>query len=166
MGHEYERVMGLLQSANTDELEALALEVDGFPHGVDSLIQRRWIINAISSGSKLSVEWMIRKGVDLNFTDEEGFTPLHTALERELPEKHVILEVLLRAGTPVNRKGVNDWTPAHMAAAYDDVEALTLLVRYGADLSIRTDIDDYATPLEEAQTLGKANAAKYLASVV
>ena len=33
-------------------------------------------------------------------------------------------------------------------------------------LTIRTDIDDYATPLEEARNLGKANAASYLASVV
>ena len=53
-----------------------------------------------------------------------------------------------------------------MAAARDDVEALRILVRYGADLSIRTDIDDYATPLEEARNLGKVNAATYLESVV
>jgi ankyrin repeat protein len=66
----------------------------------------------------------------------------------------------------VNRKGINDWTPAHMAAARDDVEALRLLVRYGADLTIRTDIDDYSTPLEEARSMGKLNAASYLESVV
>jgi uncharacterized protein len=66
----------------------------------------------------------------------------------------------------VNRKGINDWTPAHMAAARDDVEALRLLVRYRADLNIRTDIDDYATPLEEARNLGKVNAVNYLESVV
>lgn len=47
----------------------------------------------------------------------------------------------------------------------DDVEALKILVRHGADLSIRTDIDDYATPLEEARNLGKVRAAEYLAGV-
>jgi ankyrin repeat protein len=56
--------------------------------------------------------------------------------------------MLLKAGAPVNRKGINDWTPAHMAAARYDVGVLRLLVRYSADLAIRTDIDDYATPLE------------------
>jgi ankyrin repeat protein len=53
-----------------------------------------------------------------------------------------------------------------MAAARDDVEALRLLVQYGADLNIRTDVDDYSTPLEEARSLGKRNAASYLESVV
>jgi len=40
-----------------------------------------------------------------------------------------------------------------MAAARNDVTALKIFVKYGADLSIRTDIDDYATPLEEARIL-------------
>ena len=53
----------------------------------------------------------------------------------------------------MNLKGVNDWTPAHMAAARDDVEALRVLVAHGADVSIRTTIDGYATPLEEARNL-------------
>jgi len=39
-------------------------------------------------------------------------------------------------------------------------------VRYGADLTIRTEIDDYATPLEEARNLGKLEAVKYLEGVV
>ena len=42
-----------------------------------------------------------------------------------------------------------------MAAARDDVEALRILAAHGADLTIRTDIDDYATPLEETRMLGK-----------
>jgi hypothetical protein len=53
-----------------------------------------------------------------------------------------------------------------MAAARDDVEALRILVRHGADLSIRTEIDDCTTPLEEARHLGKMNAAKYLETLV
>lgn len=53
-----------------------------------------------------------------------------------------------------------------MAAARDDVDALRLLVAHGAGLSIRTEIDDYATPLEEARSLGKLDALSYLESVV
>jgi uncharacterized protein len=48
------------------------------------------------------------------------------------------LDDLIVAGAPLNLKGVNDWTPAHIAATRDDVEALRILVRHGADLSIRT----------------------------
>lgn len=110
---------------------------------------------------------MLQKGVDLTFRDEEGYTPLHAAIERsDSGDRLEILKLLLQAGAPINLKGINDWTPAHMAAARDDVDALKILVQFGADLSLRTEIDDYATPLEEARNLGKMNAVRYLESVV
>ncbi len=49
-----------------------------------------------------------------------------------------------------------------MAAARGDVDALRALVAHGADPSIRTQIDDYATPLEEARNLGRVNAVRFL----
>ncbi len=159
----YQYGLDVLEFGDPDKLAALVNELEGFPHGEDSYLGRRWITNAIDVGSRATVEWMLAQGVDLNFRDAEGYTPLHSAIERGLIE---ILDLLLVAGAPVNLKGINDWTPAHMAAARDDVDALRLLVRHGADLSIRTNIDDNATPLEEARTLGKLAAAKYLESVV
>lgn len=137
----------------------------GFHTGKIPILGRRWITNAIDVGSQTAVQWLLGQGVDLNFRDDEGYTPLHSAIDRQLGDKHQVLALLLAAGAPVNRKGLNDWTPAHMAAARDDVEALRLLVQYGADLTMRTDIDDYATPLEEARSLGKLSAARYLESV-
>jgi ankyrin repeat protein len=163
---QYEYAVGVLESGDPDRLGSLVNELEGFPHGEDSYLGRRWITNAIDVGSQAAVEWMLAQGVDLNFRDAEGYTPLHSAIEFERPNRNEVLQLLLAAGAPVNLKGVNDWTPAHMAAARDDVEALRLLVHYGADLSIRTDIDDHATPLEEARSLGKLAAAEYLASVV
>jgi ankyrin repeat protein len=162
----YRRGIAVLESGDVSQLEALEAELDGFPHGDDPYLGRRWITNAVGVGSKAAVQWLLGKAVDLDFRDDEGYTPLHTAIDRGLPDRYEVLEMLLEAGAPVNRKGINDWTPAHMAAARDDVGALRLLVRYSADLTIRTDIDDYATPLEEARNLGKTNAASYLASVV
>ncbi|HXT00661.1 MAG TPA: ankyrin repeat domain-containing protein [Elusimicrobiota bacterium] len=162
MASDYDTIMEALKSAGLDRLEALSREVKGFPDGVDSFIRRRWIRNAIDCGSKQAVEWMLRKGLDLNFRDEEGYTPLLCAIERETEDRYEVLELLLAAGAPVNSKGINDWTPAHMAAARDDIKALDILIRHGADLSIRTEIDDYATPLEEARHLGKVNIVRYL----
>jgi ankyrin repeat protein len=162
MSQTYERVMAALAAGTPDEWEALAAELPGFPEGVDDLVRRRWIINALGSGSAASVEWMLRKGVTLDFRDDEGYTPVHAAIERRAGDRYELLERLLEAGAPVNLKGINDWTPAHMAAARDDVEALEILVRHGADLSVRTVIDEYATPLEEARHLGRTNAVRYL----
>lgn len=163
---EYRDILEVLKSGDVDAWENLAQKLQDFPEGVDDLVHRRWIINAIDRGSLACVSWMIKRGVDLSFRDEEGYTPLHAAIESSNEDKYELLRLLLSAGAPVNLKGINDWTPAHMAAARDDVKALRLLVQFGADLSIRTEIDEYATPLEEAQSLGKSNAAAYLETVV
>jgi hypothetical protein len=52
-----------------------------------------------------------------------------------------------------------------MAAAREDIEALKILIKHGADLNVRTHIDDYATPLEEAQILGKTRSVEFLKNV-
>lgn len=158
----YLRVTSVLRSGGVQELEALEREIDDFPHGVDPYVGTRWIFCAISAGSTESIRWMLDRGVDLSFRNEQGYTPVLAALERQHEDRLEILELLLRAGAPVNRKGINDWTPAHMAAARDDVDALRILIAHGADLSIRTQIDEYATPLEEARNLGKVNAVRFL----
>ena len=167
---DYKYYMEILGSGNKDELEELSLLDDNFPNGEDNFISRRWIINAIDCGNIESVKWMLDKGVDLNFRDEEGTTVLHSAIDRDLENKHEILELLIEAGADINKKGFNDWTPAHTAAARNDVESLEILVKHGANLSIQTDIDEYATPLEEARILDKfhdcKDAINYLESIL
>ena len=162
---QYLRVSAVLQSAGADELEALAREIEGFPDGPDPYLHSRWILHAIAVGSAESVRWMVARGVELDFLELDGYTPVHAVLERAREDRLELLDLLLSAGAPVDRKGVNDWTPAHKAAASDDVAALRVLVAHGADLSIRTAIDDYATPLEEARHLGKLAAVEYLESI-
>jgi ankyrin repeat protein len=162
---EYLRATEVLRSGGAADLDALAREFDGFPDGLDPYLGSRWILLAIAVGSIESVRWMVGRGVALDFLGPDGYTPVHSALERARDDRLELLDLLLRAGAPVNTKGVNDWTPAHKAAAADDVAALRMLVAHGADLSIRTAIDDFATPLEEARILGKLAAVEYLESL-
>lgn len=162
----YQHLMHLLASGTIEELEEASASERSFPYGVDDCVGRRWIINALDSGSIAAVYWMLEKGVGLDFVDEEGRSPLLAVLERNASDRYFVLEKLLLAGAPVNKKGFNDYTPAHQAASWDDVESLKLLIQYGADLSIRTDIDERATPLEIAKIRKSNNAAAYLNSVV
>jgi ankyrin repeat protein len=162
---DYQYMTEVLASGTVNDLEELAGLCEDFPGGRDPLVGRHWITNAIDCGSELAVAWMLSKGVDLSFRDEEGYTVLHSALERASDDKYRVLELLLRHGAPVNARGINDWTPAHMAAVREDIEGLKLLVAYKADLSIRTTIDHYATPLEEARLLKKEAAVRFLERV-
>jgi ankyrin repeat protein len=163
---DFELVMDIMKSGDVARLTELTAIESTFPDGVDSFIGRRWIINAIDGAPLTTIEWMLGTGVDLSFRDDEGYTPLLATIESGRTDRVELLQRLIAAGAPINKKGINDWTPAHMAAARDDVDTLKVLVAAGADLSIRTDIDDCATPLEEAKNLKMAKALEYLKGVV
>jgi ankyrin repeat protein len=165
MSDDYSYYLDILANGSIEQLEELSELDDEFPGGKDDLVFTYWIINAIAHGSKLSIKWMLNKGVNLNFLGDDGYTVLHSAIERLAEDKYDILELLLNKGAPINIQGINDWTPAHMAAAREDIRALELLVKYGADLSIKTRIDNFATPLEEAKLLKCQESVKYLESI-
>jgi len=150
---DYDDIMEPLMAGDVAALEELASIVEGFPSGKDDFLSGYWITNAIDSGTKEVLAWMLSKKVPVVFRDRQGFTVLHSAIDRETPDRIEIIRMLLDAGADINAHGTNDWTPAHHAAARNDVEALKILVESGADLTIRTRIDEYATPLEEAEIL-------------
>lgn len=161
---DYDFALDVLSRGDAGQLEELEQLLPDFPFGTDEFIGRQWIINAIDCGSLASVRWILGRGVDLTFRDEEGYTPLHAAIDRRGDDRIPCIELLLEAGAPVNARGINDWTPAHMAAARDDVQVLRLLRRFNADFSLRTTIDNYETPLEKAKRGRKQAAVAYLQS--
>lgn len=153
---DYDDIMKPLMAGDVATLEEIASIVDDFPGGKDDFISRHWITSAIDCGTKEVVAWMLSKKVPVVFRDDEGFTVLHSAIDRGKPDQIEVIKMLLEAGADINAHGINDWTPAHHAAVRNDVEALKVLVESGADLTIRTRIDEYATPLEEAEILGNS----------
>lgn len=163
----FEEILRVLSSGTLEDLDDLTLGVDGFPHGVDSVVGRRWIINAIDEGSLLSIKWMLSKGVDLNFCDDEGQTVLLAAIDREVADRLEVLELLLIHGAPANLQGIYEMAPAHLAALRNDVGALQILVRHGADLSMRDCNRDHdrGTPLENAEDMDATEAIEYLKEV-
>jgi uncharacterized protein len=108
------------------------------------------------------VRSLLALGADPNYASDEGYPSLLAALSANREDKHLLLEVLLSAGADPGQRGINDWTPVHYAASQDDPRAIEILAARGADLQARTRIDDRATPLEEAEILGKAAAMKIL----
>ena len=132
-------------------------------------VRRAWFSNmdesldhAIHHSSVAEIRKLIDLGADPNYESDEGYPSLLSALSAERADKHEVLEILLDAGADVSQRGINDWTPLHYAASQDDVRAIELLAAKGADLNARTRIDDGATPLEEAEILGKGAAVAAL----
>jgi ankyrin repeat protein len=71
--------------------------------------------------------------------------------------------LLLAFTSDPNQRGINDYTPLHMAVSENNLPAVELLLQAGADPRLRTRIDDCETPLEMAEKAGLREIAALLA---
>jgi len=151
---DYDDIIKLLNAGDVATLKAIAMNNGDFPNGRDDFVHRHWLINAIDCGNRDIVEWMLKEGVPANVDCDAAFPVLHSAIGREASDKYEIIELLIAAGADVNQRGLNGYTPVHYAASLNDIKSLEMLRNAGADLTKQTNVDDYATPLEEAVEFG------------
>jgi uncharacterized protein len=109
---------------------------------------------------------LLELGADPNYEDHAGVPSLIAALSADRADRYQIIDLLLGSGADLQQRGINDWTPLHYAAATEDVEGIELLLAHGADAKARTRIDNCATPLEEAEILGRSGAVRALHKLV
>jgi ankyrin repeat protein len=108
------------------------------------------------------VRTLLELGADPNYDDHAGFPSLIAALSADRAERYEIAKLLLAFGAGTQQRGVNDYTPLHYAAVKNDLPMIELLLARGADPNARTRIDDFTTPLEEAESRGLSRAAQIL----
>ncbi len=114
---------------------------------------------------------LLEIGADPNPVDHAGFPPLIAALSCSRPQAGAtgrpdvadIVELLLAYGADPDQRGLNDYTPLHMAVSERNLPAVRLLLDAGADPRLRTRIDDCETPEEMAQRAGLHDLADLLA---
>ena len=102
--------------------------------------------------------------------DHIGFPPLIAALSCSRsqpggparPDVHDIMRLLLQFGADPNQRGINDYTPLHMAVGEQNLAAVRLLLEAGADPELRTHVDEYETPREMAVKAGLGEMAEVL----
>lgn len=117
---------------------------------------------AIYHGPLAFIRTLLELGADANYDSQTGFPALIAALSGTAADRYEVIELLLSFAADTERRGVNDYTALHYAVVARDEKAIGLLLAHGADPEARTRIDDHATPLEEAENLGLADAAAML----
>ena len=129
------------------------------------------LIYAIYHSPLAFIRTLLEIGADPNAAVDDGFPCLIAALccTRDTPgatkrtDVDDVLRLLLSFGADPNQRGINDYTPLHMAVAERNPYAVQILLDGGADPELRTRIDDCETPLEMAQAAGLRTIAELLA---
>ena len=120
------------------------------------------ILLASKSISDNAVIALVDVGADVNCQDKNpGWMPLHYAI---LYGQEVTVEKLINAkGADVDKAANNGTTPLHLAAGLGKTEAITMLVKAGANLHA-TD-DEGNTPLDNARKAEQLDAVQLLEKI-
>jgi len=104
------------------------------PKGSSSSSSGKQLTDACEKGDLATVRKLLDKGVDVNWKDELGFTPLSWASGYG----HVqIVKLLLDRGAQINMQDNNGWTALMDASDYGRVDCARLLLERGADMFIQ-----------------------------
>ncbi|MDP1665622.1 MAG: ankyrin repeat domain-containing protein [Methylobacter sp.] len=171
---EYEEFKKIDAAFRVGDLAALRDAVDdpgSVPNGPMPLTIGSCLEYAIYHSPLPFIRLLLEIGADPNPVDHIGFPPLIAALSCSRsqpgspgrPDVLAILKLLLDFKADPNQRGINDYTPLHMAVSECNLPALELLLQAGADPRLRTRIDDCETPREMAEAAGLRDFAVLLA---
>lgn len=99
------------------------------------------LVYAIYCSPLAFIRTLLEIGADPNAPVDDGFPPLIAALtctretsgSQRRTDVDDVLRLLLSSGVDPNQRGLNDYTPLHMAVAERNLSAVQILFEAGAD---------------------------------
>lgn len=171
---EYREFKNINTAFRAGDLAALRAAVDdpaAIPNGTMPMTIGACLEYAIYHSPLPFIRTLLEIGADPNPEHHAGFPPLIAALScsrsqpgsAARPDVLEILKLLLEFKADPNQRGINDYTPLHMAVSERNEDAVRILLQAGADPRLRTRIDDCETPRESAESAGLSVIADLLA---
>jgi hypothetical protein len=165
-----QRIDDAFRNGDLDALRAAVDDPSVIPNGRMPATVGSCLVYAIYHSPLAFMRTLLDIGANPNAPADDGFPPLIAALScsREVPgarrrtDVDEILRLLLAFGADPNQRGINDYTPLHMAVAERNLLAVHILLEGGADPDLRTRIDDHQTPLEMATAADLTDIAAIL----
>lgn len=126
---------------------------------VEDIEQGELVLEASRQGNVRELESLLRRGVNFNYRDHYGLTPLHVAAFKG--HKNVVL-MLSEAGLDLECEDVEGHVPLHMAVECGDIETVRLFVDKGVNLNAMNKRG--VTPLYMAKVWGYDDISQLLIS--
>lgn len=118
------------------------------------------LAKAAYNGELDKVKSYLKIGINVNERDKHGGTALHAAMFQKNTE---IITLLIENKADINIQGLsNHFTPLHDAVWANNLEAAKILLKAGADPTIKNNKNQ--TPLEKAKIEGRLEIAKLIES--
>jgi ankyrin repeat protein len=171
---EHRRIQRIDAAFRAGDLAALRAAVEDpvcIPNGVMPLAIGPCLEYAIYWSPLAFIRTLLELGADPNPTDHIGFPPLIAALScsrprpgaAARPDVAAVVALLLEFGADPNQRGINDWTPLHLAVVERNPSVIPILLAAGADPTLRTRIDEQETARELAERAGDERLVALLA---
>src|SRR5687767_12373979 len=133
----FEQIDKAFRAGDLSALRAAVENPHAIPNGPMPLGIGPCLEYAIYHSPLSFVRTLLEIGADPNPADHAGFPPLIAALSCSRPQPGApgradvveILELLLAAGAHPDQRGINDYTPLHMAVAERNLQAVEVLLR-------------------------------------
>jgi ankyrin repeat protein len=164
-----QRIDEAFQKGDLDALRAAVDDPSVIPNGQMPITVGSCLVYAIYHSPLAFIRTLLEIGADPNAPADDGFPPLIAALSsgRDVPgakprrDVDDVIRLLLSSGCDPNQRGINDYTPLHMAVAERNALAVQILLDGGGDPDLRTRIDDCETPLEMARAIDRADMVRH-----
>ena len=162
---QLQRIDEAFQKGDLDALRAAVDDPSVIPNGQMPITVGSCLVYAIYHSPLAFIRTLLEIGADPNAPADDGFPPLIAALSsgRDVPgakprrDVDDVIRLLLSSGCDPNQRGINDYTPLHIAVAERNALAVQILLDGGGDPDLRTRIDDCETPLEMARAIDRAD---------
>jgi uncharacterized protein len=170
----FRQIDDAFRQGDLDALRAVVDDPSLVPNGVMPITIGSCLVYAIYHSPLAFIRTLLEIGADPKAPADDGFPPLIAALScgRQMPgaiartDIDEIVRLLLAFGADPNQRGINDYTPLHMAVAERQALAVQILLDGGAVPGVRTRIDECETPLDMARRAGLTEIAAVLEAAV
>ena len=134
---------------------------------VKLLLNQGVSVNRVNNFGNLSISWcislemaeyLVSKGININFVDKDGWTPLHDYSGRR--SRLDIAKFIISRGAHINARDNIGFTPLMIALKSSPISYIQFLVKNGANVNIRT--HDKTTALHLAVLRGDVDIVKTL----